>query len=547
MWETISQIGSGLTLIAFIVAAVVALMRQRLLHRERQLAAAPEGDRGTVIQALNDSFLVPSLPVDPSTLTAEQQYMLLLQQIRDRSRRYLIASVVVVTLGVLIAAVTAVAISRRNEPDHPPRRAAIATATSAALPPRAASSSVSPLIRQVRAPAMVGSLREPTSGAKPGATSEPKVVAEQRSPTQEEAPVLRRSIGAREAVIEPAQKPWSNDEATSFGFDIAYAPEGTETYSVLLQIAASFEDATFDTPASLSGIENLAVSLLSPQFDASDYYIRVHTRPSEGHQPIRWGAELVLNQRPVSPIKLQLMFGSRSVVAVFLDMPPWIASNYKFGPTSRKWHRVQGDIEFTLAAPDWPIIDMARMLPGTGGSGGVIELLVSNYSDLPLQLTRLNIQAFHPRLTNPLCMGSDPLQEVILNWRVIARTTKDPPHQPAASTDIGGVDVQVPTVFRGRGKCSDYSFSAAVPLVNIVRGRERVRLFLVVNEMPESPPARDGSVIRLFGIETSGPVIAGVPESLYAWDSVSVGLEADHAFVYPRVVALERRAVNEKF
>lgn len=111
MWDAIGQIGSGLTLVAFLVSAAVALLRRRLQARERMLLATPENDRAAVIQALDDAFLVPALPVDPKVLTREQQYTLLLTQIRERSRRYLLTSVVTLVTAILIAAVTMVTLA----------------------------------------------------------------------------------------------------------------------------------------------------------------------------------------------------------------------------------------------------------------------------------------------------------------------------------------------------------------------------------------------------------------------------------------------------
>jgi hypothetical protein len=112
IWTAISQVGTGLTLVAFIIAATSAFLRERLRHRQRQLETAREEDRPALVQALNDTFLVPSLPIDPAKLTSRQSYNLLLQQIRDRSRRFLIAAVVVVIIALLIAAVTTLAIQR---------------------------------------------------------------------------------------------------------------------------------------------------------------------------------------------------------------------------------------------------------------------------------------------------------------------------------------------------------------------------------------------------------------------------------------------------
>jgi hypothetical protein len=112
MWEAAGKIGSGLALVAFIVAAVVTILRQRLLSRERQLLATSKKDRPQLVQILNDSFLVPSLPIDPEKLTPEQRYNLLLEQIRDRSKRFYTVSIVIVTVALCVALVSIFAMLR---------------------------------------------------------------------------------------------------------------------------------------------------------------------------------------------------------------------------------------------------------------------------------------------------------------------------------------------------------------------------------------------------------------------------------------------------
>lgn len=114
MWEVVGKVGSGLALVAFIVAAATTLLRQRLATRERQLLAARDEDRASVIQSLNDSFLISSLPIDPGDLTPDQRFALLLEQIRDRSRRFYVTSILVFALAITIAIVAAIAISKSN-------------------------------------------------------------------------------------------------------------------------------------------------------------------------------------------------------------------------------------------------------------------------------------------------------------------------------------------------------------------------------------------------------------------------------------------------
>lgn len=112
----IGKIGSGLTLVAFVVAAVAMLLRHRLLSRERQLLIAPESERASLIQSLNDSFLITALPIDPAGLTRDQRYELLLKQVRDRARRFYVTTLIVILIATAIASMSIVAISRAIPP-----------------------------------------------------------------------------------------------------------------------------------------------------------------------------------------------------------------------------------------------------------------------------------------------------------------------------------------------------------------------------------------------------------------------------------------------
>jgi hypothetical protein len=110
MWEAVRHIATGFSLVAFLVAAVVTLLRRRLLNRERQLLAAPEHERPALVEALNDAFLIPALPIDPKALTAPQQYSLLLEQLQARSKRFYATSLLILALAILGTGVTILAV-----------------------------------------------------------------------------------------------------------------------------------------------------------------------------------------------------------------------------------------------------------------------------------------------------------------------------------------------------------------------------------------------------------------------------------------------------
>src|SRR5262249_53547669 len=108
MWNAISSVSSGLALAAFIAAGAVETMRRVLRSRELQIAQAPERDRLAMAQALSDSFLIPGLPIDPSVLTKQQQYTIILTQIRDRARRFYLLAAALIAIAVCASVAYAV-------------------------------------------------------------------------------------------------------------------------------------------------------------------------------------------------------------------------------------------------------------------------------------------------------------------------------------------------------------------------------------------------------------------------------------------------------
>jgi hypothetical protein len=107
MWPAIQYVTSGLTLSAFIIAAVVWLLGKQSRAARDRIALAPEADRPKLVAKTLEGF-----DVDTTNLTREQQYDLAMKQIKARIERFRIIGSIVVVLGVL-GAVTAYAISKR--------------------------------------------------------------------------------------------------------------------------------------------------------------------------------------------------------------------------------------------------------------------------------------------------------------------------------------------------------------------------------------------------------------------------------------------------
>ena len=104
-WESIKYVSSGITLVAFIVAALLTAYRRKLRSREKQIELAPAEDRAQLVTAALEFF-----PVDTTGLSEKRKYGLALEQIRQRARRFLIIAVVFGLVFAISAIVAVVAI-----------------------------------------------------------------------------------------------------------------------------------------------------------------------------------------------------------------------------------------------------------------------------------------------------------------------------------------------------------------------------------------------------------------------------------------------------
>src|SRR5262245_8381475 len=106
-WEAIKYVGSGLTLAAFVVAAIAWILKSKSEERERLIGLAKEDERAALVRDALEFFRV-----ETAGLTKAQQYQLALEQIRARSQRFKIVALIVCIIAVLGAVVAAYAITR---------------------------------------------------------------------------------------------------------------------------------------------------------------------------------------------------------------------------------------------------------------------------------------------------------------------------------------------------------------------------------------------------------------------------------------------------
>src|SRR5258708_29809464 len=114
MWEALEYVGTGLSLVAFAVAAFLLAYRARLTNRADIIKSAPEKERLDAIATTAEFFRV-----DVSGLTRAQQQDIALTQIHARARRDLLLAGLRLTVAIFLAAIALAAIWA-SKPAGPP-------------------------------------------------------------------------------------------------------------------------------------------------------------------------------------------------------------------------------------------------------------------------------------------------------------------------------------------------------------------------------------------------------------------------------------------
>ncbi|WP_295388976.1 hypothetical protein [uncultured Thiodictyon sp.] len=109
MWEAIQYVTTGLTFVAFLVTVIAWAYKSKSEERERLIQAASEDKRADLVRSTLEFF-----DVDTTGLTKEQKYQLALAQIHERARRFRTMAIVVCVLALILAGVSAYAISQTS-------------------------------------------------------------------------------------------------------------------------------------------------------------------------------------------------------------------------------------------------------------------------------------------------------------------------------------------------------------------------------------------------------------------------------------------------
>jgi hypothetical protein len=111
-FQAIQYVGTPIALVAFIVALAAYVYRSRLVERRRLIEAAPESDRGRLLDATIRDFTT----VNTETLTREQRYTLALRLIEERAARFRLTAYAGVFTAVILAVLVAVLPADADEP-----------------------------------------------------------------------------------------------------------------------------------------------------------------------------------------------------------------------------------------------------------------------------------------------------------------------------------------------------------------------------------------------------------------------------------------------
>lgn len=106
-WEAIKYVSSGLTLVAFLVAAIVVVLKSKIRETERLIKTASEGDRAGLVKDALEFF-----SVDTSNLSKQRQFDVAMAQIQARQLRFTLIISAVIALALIGACLAAYAMSK---------------------------------------------------------------------------------------------------------------------------------------------------------------------------------------------------------------------------------------------------------------------------------------------------------------------------------------------------------------------------------------------------------------------------------------------------
>jgi hypothetical protein len=101
MWRAIASVSDGVILVAFVAAALAALLYRKAIVQERLVRSFASKDRQKAMAVLR-----AYVPVDAGGLAPEQQFLMAREQIRRRSDRRRQGAIILVTIALVSSAVS---------------------------------------------------------------------------------------------------------------------------------------------------------------------------------------------------------------------------------------------------------------------------------------------------------------------------------------------------------------------------------------------------------------------------------------------------------
>ena len=120
MWNTVTQISTGIALTAFMIAAAVTIYRLSLKNRLNEIKTVPAKDRANVIRTELNRFKITA-----ENLSQKQQYDLAVHELSYRRTKLLAVTTLIVIIFIIAAAVAVSSMlltsppSRATQPTSP--------------------------------------------------------------------------------------------------------------------------------------------------------------------------------------------------------------------------------------------------------------------------------------------------------------------------------------------------------------------------------------------------------------------------------------------
>jgi hypothetical protein len=477
MWQQISAVSSGVTLVAFLIAAGVYAYRSRLHQQAKLIESASEADRGKIVEQTLEFFAV-----DTAGLSKSQRYDLAVQQIRSRERRYFVGAILVFGLAVVAGVIVGVAVIMDPKTPKPPKEKAVGiipTPTPVKVAPALVDGG--PLsVEQLKADGWVSNTR---------------------------------NDGVWILVIHLTAK-FSNERYNRAAYhrsisDVRVAGVRSELLSEA--------DYRVEPPVALN------VSSVQPN--------EVHPQAPDRVEESRGVLYLDFRRLPTATDTFTFYTAARKWT-IPIGSRDWIQmEGKKWDGAVRKWSVAQATLSLSLEDPDWVVASHTRILERADRSGTMLEVSLESQSENLESLSTAVIEAV--RYTNAHGKGivGPQWQEVELDWGAMT-PLPDGSNEVEAATQLNNQKIRIAARFRP-GNLEGYHdrIVIPIPLQLDLSPKQATRVLLAVTD---KLPAPMGRTLR------AGLTSIRVDYPLSRWDDVQIRFDPPGK-VFPSVLQVKKR------